>query len=66
MTQTWRALTPPAWILVRIEKLRNNQASHGYMEKKNPVGARTGLRKLLPIHGREVLNRSSIQVLCAG
>ena len=58
-------LTPPAWILVQIEKLGNNQATSWIRGEENPVGARTGLRKLLPIHGREVLNRSSIQVLCA-
>ena len=58
-------LTPPAWILVQIEKLGNNRATSWIRGEENPVGARTGLRKLLPIHGRKVLNRSSIQVLCA-
>ena len=58
-------LTPPAWILVQIEKLGNNRATSWIRGEENPLGARTGLRKLLPIHGRKVLNRSSIQVLCA-
>ena len=58
-------LTPPAWILVQIEKLGNNRATSWIRGEENHLGARTGLRKLLPIHGREVLNRSSIQVLCA-